>query len=52
MCIYEPEYYLKLWYGKDWRTPKTYKENWIYYYKKNCKLFDAKEILSKTIFHN
>jgi len=52
MCIYEPEYYLKLWYGKDWRVPKTYKKNWTYYYKKNCKLFDAKEILSKTIFHN
>ena len=52
MCVYEPEYYLKLWYGKDWRIPKAYRKNWIYYYKKNCKLFDAKEILSKTIFHN
>lgn len=52
MCIYEPENYLKLWYGKDWRIPKTYTKNWIYYYKKNCELFNAKEILSKTIFHN
>lgn len=35
--IPEPEWYCEFWYGKNWRTPKKYANDWSIEYKKDCK---------------
>ena len=46
---YPCEDYLSLWYGKDWKTPKQYKRDWIYHYKESCNAFKYYNRLSVTI---
>lgn len=37
--IPDPDWYCDFWYGKDWKTPKSYKGHWTESYKNDCKGF-------------
>jgi len=35
----EPEEYCCYWYGKDYRKPKSYSEDWVAHYERDCQGF-------------
>ena len=35
----DPEWYCDFWYGKNWRTPKSYGKDWSIAYREDCKGF-------------
>jgi len=49
--IPDPEWYCQFWYGKNWRKPKKYSEDWSIDYRKDCKGFIFKGSKNITYIH-
>lgn len=38
----DPDWYCEYWYGKNWKAPCKYQEDWVKFYIRDCSAFDYK----------